>query len=774
MVSLGGAIAVWLSVARTRAELAQRRHTLLAETGRIAESSLDPELMLIQLARLMAIELGDWCFVSLRDADGGVRPVAAMHCDLERQRMAWRLLTSYPIDPDREQGAAAAIRESGPQLHRTIDGDVLRRWAADEENLRLLEALEMRSLIVVPMVARGRTLGAIALASSESGRIFDEDDLGLAEELADRIAAAVDNTRLYGELSRAEAGLRGSRDELQAILDGVADAITAQRPDGKLVYANDAAVRSMGFSSVGELLSTPVSEMIGRFEYLTEDGQPVPVEQLPGRRALAGDPAPEPMLVRFRARHDPTLRWTRIKAAPVFGEDGRPVLAINVLEDLTEVHEANEGRSSWARRATSWRRRSTTRPRWPTSRGWPCRASRTGAVWTWSTRRATSGTSWSRTPTPRRWTWRSSTSGATPSTRTRRRGCRTCCARASPSCIPTSRWSRERATKEQLEMLRELGMRSVMIVPMAARGRMLGALSFVSAETGRRFGDRDVAFAQELAGRCALAVDNARLYSERAHIARTLQESLLPPELPQPPGIEVAARFRAAGEGFDVGGDFYDVFDTGTSGWAAVIGDVCGKGPEAAAVTALARYTLRAAAMRERVPSRILATLNEAMLRQRSDRRFCTVLYASVDGTANGLELRFASGGHPLPLVVRADGSVSEAGTPGTLLGIVPDPDLTDDVIELQPGDAAILYTDGVTDAAAPDVVREPLDLAGQMGLRGDESADELAQRLLDAALGGDRVGEPRDDIAIVVIKARAASAVAGEGEARAVTAGSV
>ena len=332
VVALGGAIALWLSVARTRAELAHRRHTLLAETGRIAESSLDPELMLIQLARLMAIELADWCFISIRAADGGVHPVAAMHCDPERQRLAWRLLTSYPIDPDAEQGAAATIRDSTPRLHRTVDREVLSRWAVDEENLRLLEALDMRSLIVVPMVARGRALGAIAVASSESGRIFDDDDLKLAKELGDRIAAAVDNTRLYGELSHAEAGLRGSRDELQAILDGVADPLS----DGQLVYANHAAVRSMGFSSVEELLSTPVADIIGRFEYLTEDGQPVPVESLPGRRALAGDPAPEPMLVRFRALHDPTLRWTRIKATPVFGDDGRPVLAINVLEDLTE------------------------------------------------------------------------------------------------------------------------------------------------------------------------------------------------------------------------------------------------------------------------------------------------------------------------------------------------------------------------------------------------------------------------------------------------------
>jgi serine phosphatase RsbU (regulator of sigma subunit) len=291
---------------------------------------------------------------------------------------------------------------------------------------------------------------------------------------------------------------------------------------------------------------------------------------------------------------------------------------------------------------------------------------------------------------------------------------------------------------------------------MTARGKTLGAISFVTAESGRIYDDDDVLLAEELATRCGLAVDNARLFSERTHIARTLQESLLPPELPQPPGLEVAARFRAAGEGYDVGGDFYDLFDTGSARWGAVIGDVCGKGPEAAAITALARYTLRAAAMLDDVPSRILATLNEAMLRQRDDRRFSTVLYATIDGLrdGDGTRIRFASGGHPLPIVLRAGGEAAEVGTPGTLLGIVHDPDLTNEEIELRPGDAVVLYTDGVTDAAAPEYVHAPQELAEALRNRRFESAESIAERLLEIALeSSDGPAVPRDDIAILVIK---------------------
>ena len=142
--------------------------------------------------------------------------------------------------------------------------------------------------------------------------------------------------------------------------------------------------------------------------------------------------------------------------------------------------------------------------------------------------------------------------------------------------------------------------------------------------------NEDLSLAEDLARRAGQAIENARLYEERDHIAHTLQQSLLPPELPDISGVELAARYLPAGEGNEVGGDFYDVFETGSGSWGVAIGDVCGKGAVAAAVMGLARYTLRAAAMREDRPSRILQTLNEAVMRQTTDGRFITVCYARV------------------------------------------------------------------------------------------------------------------------------------------------
>ena len=246
-----------------------------------------------------------------------------------------------------------------------------------------------------------------------------------------------------------------------------------------------------------------------------------------------------------------------------------------------------------------------------------------------------------------------------------------------------------------------IGMRSAIVVPMTARGRRSARSPWSTAARAAASTSTTWSWPQELARRCATAVDNARLYAERSYIARTLQQSLLPVELPDIPGVEAAARFRPTGEGNEVGGDFYDVFETGSRGWTIVMGDVCGKGPDAAAVTALARYTLRAAAMRELLPSRSLAVLNEALLRQRDDRRFCTVAYAYLEKLDDGARVGISTGGHPLPLLLRADGSVEPVGAPGTLLGVVPDPNLEDRAVTLAPGDALVFYTDGVIESRA-------------------------------------------------------------------------
>ena len=196
--------------------------------------------------------------------------------------------------------------------------------------------------MVVPLRARGRVIGDLALAMMESGRRYDEEDLSLAQQLADRCALALDNARLYTELSEAVATSRRSVEEVNTILGGVADAVTAQAPDGALVYANEAAVRLVGFESVEALLAASPRDVAGRFEMTDEHGGQLAVEALPGRRALGGE-RPEPLIVRSRMAGTREWRWARIKATPVFEDDGAVRLAINVIEDVTELKRVEQG-----------------------------------------------------------------------------------------------------------------------------------------------------------------------------------------------------------------------------------------------------------------------------------------------------------------------------------------------------------------------------------------------------------------------------------------------
>ncbi|HEX2038647.1 MAG TPA: SpoIIE family protein phosphatase [Acidimicrobiales bacterium] len=249
------------------------------------------------------------------------------------------------------------------------------------------------------------------------------------------------------------------------------------------------------------------------------------------------------------------------------------------------------------------------------------------------------------------------------------------------------------------------------------------------------------------------AEEELRASHERfASLNRTLQASLLPPLLPEIFGLEVAARYRPAGHGLDVVGDFYDLFEVGEDGWGVVIGDVCGKGVEAAALTALARYTVRAAAMRERVPSRVLEMLNEAVLGTDTGERFCTAVFALVVPDGDGMACTLACGGHPLPLVLRADGTVESVGSPGTLLGLWPEPELADEGVTLSAGDALVFYTDGALEArhGREQLGEERLkEIVGRCaGLRAPEVADAVAE-----GVEAFELGVAGDDLAVVVLR---------------------
>jgi PAS domain S-box-containing protein len=321
--------------------------------------------------------------------------------------------------------------------------------------------------------------------------------------------------------------------------------------------------------------------------------------------------------------------------------------------------------------------------------------------------------------------------------------------------VPDSLLVENATSEEHLRILRELEVRSYMSVPLLARGRTLGAATIVSSRKDRRYDAEDLALVENLAYRCALAVDNARLYREQSYVARTLQRSLLP-RLPEVPGFEVGAAYLPVGEENEVGGDFYDLME-GRGGWIAVVGDVRGKGAVAASVTALARYTIRAVAMTENGPANILSALNEAMIRQLSDDyQFCTVACAllcpesEVGGSA---ELTVARGGHPPPLVLRSGGYVEEIGPPSRALGVFPDPELGEGTSALRAGDAVVLYTDGVTEARSVDGSffgegRLRSLLRSCTGLDASAIAEELRRAVLNF-----QQGEPRDDLAVLVLR---------------------
>jgi integral membrane sensor domain MASE1 len=250
----------------------------------------------------------------------------------------------------------------------------------------------------------------------------------------------------------------------------------------------------------------------------------------------------------------------------------------------------------------------------------------------------------------------------------------------------------------------------------------------------------------------ALTSERARAEEAVREIAMTLQESLLPRSLPDVPRMQSAAYFRPAGEGQRVGGDFYDLFETGDGSWALAIGDVVGKGPRAAALTALARYTLRAESVREHRPSRILASLDAAIRREHAADAVCTALYATVDVDSSIAMVTLASGGHPLPLILRADGSVEQFGEPGTLLGIGVKPELVDRTSNLGPGETVVFYTDGLLDAYAPGRAAKASDLETILRSSAGRPPSEIIAAI-EASLLSSGETEPRDDVAIVVLR---------------------
>jgi len=313
-------------------------------------------------------------------------------------------------------------------------------------------------------------------------------------------------------------------------------------------------------------------------------------------------------------------------------------------------------------------------------------------------------------------------------------------------------WGEMAQDPQELELLRRLGVRSAMAVPLSTRDRRIGVLAFTMGGSGRHYRLSDLSFVEDLAGRAAVAIENARAQHSRAELVSTLQRSLLPHTLPLLPGLEVAGRYHPVGGRSEVGGDFYDVFPLGQGRWGAAIGDVCGKGVMAAQLTALARYTVRTAARSEARPSGVLDVLNRSLLDHETGDRFCTIVQAFLDTAEEPVQITVSCGGHPLPLLVMAGGEVRALGRPGTAVGLFAAPAVFDDTHRLMPGESLVLYTDGVVEARAPDGSFADGLLEMVLSRSHGQSADSIAAAV-EVAMLEFQGGHPRDDMAVLVMR---------------------
>jgi serine phosphatase RsbU (regulator of sigma subunit)/PAS domain-containing protein len=728
-------------------DLSQEAMGVLADAAGVLTSSLEFREAMQGVADLVVPTFGDMCVIDVVGEDGAIRDVAVSAIEDAIAAELVQLRTKHPIDRQSAHPVARVLRSGVAELLPTMDARMLAKFAQGSDHERFMLRMGYHSAVVAPLVGRATTLGTISVLRFGDREPLGPGDLRLVEELARPGALALDNARLYGELRRAEQ-------QFEAILAGLAEAVTVQDAGGQIVYANEAAVRLLGVSDVKELLAAQAGEIAARYEMFDEQGSPVGPDDMPGRRIFVGE-RPAPMLTRSVRRATGEQRWLLTKASPVSADGGKVRLAVNVIEDVTDVKRAQAYEhflgevskalsSSLDYEATLER---VARLAVPEIADWCAvdllRSERTiepVAVYHADQHKlALAKRLHDEYPV--------SPADATGVAAVIRTG-----TSVLRPAVAMDRLASLSVDTEHLSLLRGIGTRSVLIVPMIAGSRVLGAITLATAESGRTLGRHELALAEELGLRAGTAVENARLYTERGRIDKTLQAAFLPDQLPQLPGVQVAARYRAAGELNEVGGDFYDVFSRGGRDWALVIGDVCGKGAQAARITALARYTLRAAAMLPDSPSQMLQILHAAMRQQLREANMCTVCFGSLELTHDAASLTLALGGHPQPLLLRPGAPARRLGQPGTVLGFLDEVQLTDVEVALAPGDTVLFYTDGLSDAGAPH---------GRLGEDGLETLvtslsaadpEQLLDALEDAAVRRSD-GRLRDDVALLAIR---------------------
>lgn len=273
--------------------------------------------------------------------------------------------------------------------------------------------------------------------------------------------------------------------------------------------------------------------------------------------------------------------------------------------------------------------------------------------------------------------------------------------------------------------------------------------------TGRAAGELVVL--RDVTERVRARAELQRVLAEQRRVATALQASMVPGRLPEVPGCEVASAYHPAGDGSEVGGDFLDVFTLGSGSWGFVLGDVSGKGAQAAAVSAAARYTIRALADPRHPPSRTLRAVNGRLVDATDPEQFCTAVYGQVEPLEEGVRLTFCLAGHPLPVVVQGSAAATERGVPGTVLGLLDDPELHDTTVVLAPGDLLCAFTDGLVESRRGPAMFESGRVETVLARHRDEPTRAVVDHLV-GAVRGFHGGELEDDLAVLLLRASTGS----------------
>ena len=712
----------------------------IADAGAVLSSSLDLDQTLRRVARLAVPELADWCAVYVAGPVGFEQEITSGHDDPEIEAMM------LEIRRGRRDVGESESQLVAQRIAPVLASDVREDAAAepDERRRRLLERLAPRSYMVVPLLARGRSLGSLTLLSTRQGRHYSEDDVALAETLAGRCAVAIDNARLHDAAER-------SLSLLDTVFATAPVGLAFFDPELRFVRLNETMAafnrqsveRHIGRTLV-EVLGKPGAELAELYERVLTTREPI-----------------HDLLISDRSNAESGgVRHFNLFATPVQGPGGdllgvsAVVLDVSERERLLEAERAGRTRADFLARAGALldetleyahTLRSVAEIAVSEVADW-CAVSildahdvlhQVAAAHVDPAQRELGAEFNRRYPADETSiTSRVAHTGRTEFVR-----------ELTDEMLRSSTDDAER-----LALVRGLRLRSIIVASLRAHGRTFGALTLANTQDSRCFEAADVQLAEELARRAGTAIDNARLYTERTRIAHTLQAKLLPERLVEIPGVRLAARYRAAGELNEVGGDFYDVFARRANQWVVVVGDVSGKGPEAAAVTALVRYTLRAGAREDEDPAHALQRVNMAMRSDDQMDQFATAVLAYFERADDQrFRVRLALAGHPPAMIVRCDGGVETAGEFGTMLAVLPEPVFVPTEHLLEPGDLLLLYTDGVTEAGPRDHMLGDAGLARLLGTL----ACQPPQRVVDAveqAVITAQQGEPRDDIAMLAL----------------------